>query len=77
MQLMWERAGSVRGHPAGMEDLLRLGRRPYASGWWLDSDIGMEFLQNVAAISRKYPDIPPLIATHKGFALPGFDKRGA
>ena len=28
-------------------------------------------------ISDKYPDIPPVVATHKGFSLPGFDQRGA
>ena len=37
----------------------------------------MAFLEQVRAISDKYPKIPPVVATHKGFALPGFDQRGA
>src|SRR3954453_9389712 len=37
----------------------------------------MEFLKNVADVSAKFPDIPPVVATHKGFALPGFDQRAA
>ena len=28
-------------------------------------------------MSRKYQEIPSTVATHKGFALPGFDQRGA
>jgi predicted TIM-barrel fold metal-dependent hydrolase len=37
----------------------------------------MEFLHNVKAVSDKIPEIPPVVATHKGFSLPGFDQRGA
>jgi hypothetical protein len=37
----------------------------------------MRFLEQVQAVSRKYPEIPPTVATHKGFALPGFDQRAA
>jgi predicted TIM-barrel fold metal-dependent hydrolase len=36
----------------------------------------MKFLANVKRISDKY-GIPPVVATHKGFSLPGFDQRGA
>jgi predicted TIM-barrel fold metal-dependent hydrolase len=37
----------------------------------------MAFLENVVAVSEKFPEIPPVVATHKGFALPGFDQRCA
>lgn len=48
------------------------------SGWFLDSeDIGLPFLQKVQDISNRYPHIPPVVAAHKGFALPGFDQRSA
>ena len=77
MELMWKRAESYGDILGGWKTYCAWGDVPYASGWWLDSDIGMEFLQNVAAVSQKYPNINPLVATHKGFALPGFDQRGA
>lgn len=49
------------------------------SGWFLDSeDIGLPFLQKVMDISSKPGSlVPPVVATHKGFALPGFDQRAA
>jgi predicted TIM-barrel fold metal-dependent hydrolase len=37
----------------------------------------MEFLANVVKVSQQFPEIPPVVATHKGFALPGFDQRCA
>src|SRR5436305_203716 len=77
MELMWKRAESYGDILGGWKTYCAWGDVPYASGWWLDSDVGMEFLQNVAAVSQKYPNINPLVATHKGFALPGFDQRGA
>ncbi|HEV3128793.1 MAG TPA: hypothetical protein VGY32_07410 [Solirubrobacteraceae bacterium] len=77
MELMWQRAAKYGDILRGWKTYCAWGDVPYASGWWLDSDIGMEFLRNVAAVSQKYPQIPPVVATHKGFALPGFDQRGA
>ena len=43
----------------------------------LDTDTGMAFLEQVLEVHRRHPDIPPVVATHKGFALPGFDQRAA
>ena len=77
MELMWERAEHYKDILGGWKTYCAWGDVPYASGWWLDSDYGMEFLKNVKAISDKYPEIPPVVATHKGFSLPGFDQRGA
>jgi hypothetical protein len=53
------------------------GDVPYASGWFFDDDIGQAFISQVRHLSRKYPHVRPNIATHKGFALPGFDQRAA
>jgi hypothetical protein len=77
MKLMWQRAEQYKDILGGWKTYCAWGDVPYASGWWLDSDYGMEFLKNVRAISDKYPEIPPVVATHKGFSLPGFDQRGA
>ena len=35
------------------------------------------FLEQVLAVSAAVPSVPPVVATHKGFALPGFDQRSA
>jgi hypothetical protein len=77
MELMWHRAVQYGDILGGWKTYCAWGDVPFASGWWLDSDYGMEFLRNVRAISDKYPNVPPVVATHKGFALPGFDQRGA
>src|SRR4051794_19224157 len=53
------------------------GDIPYASGWFFDTDTGYAFLEQVLEVHRKHPNIPPVVATHKGFALPGFDQRAA
>jgi len=52
------------------------GDVPYASGWYFDDDLGLAFCQHVEYVSKKY-GVPPVIATHKGFALPAFDQRAA
>ena len=52
------------------------GDVPYASGWYFDDDLGLAFCEQVLKISAKHK-IPPVIATHKGFALPAFDQRAA
>ena len=74
---MWTRAGHYKDILGGWKTYCAWGDVPYSSGWQLDSDYGMEFLANVRAISDAHPEIPPVVATHKGFALPGFDQRGA
>lgn len=43
------------------------GDVPNASGWWHDSFVGRKMIEHAIAIGK------PLIATHKGFALPSFD----
>ena len=77
MDLMMSRAEKYRDKLRGWKTYCAWGDVPNASGWTLDSDVGMGFLDNVLAVSRKYPEIPPTVASHKGFALPGFDQRGA
>ena len=77
MQLMMERADKYRDRLRGWKTYCAWGDVPNASGWFLDSDTGMRFLEQVKAVSQKYPQIPPTIATHKGFALPGFDQRAS
>lgn len=52
------------------------GDVPGASGWYLDDDIGMKFLNKVRECGDKF-GANKLIACHKGFALPGFDQRTA
>jgi uncharacterized protein len=75
MRLMHTRAARYRDKLRGWKTYCAWGDIPYTSGWYLDSDIGMEFLANVAHVSEKFPEVPPVVATHKGFALPGFDQR--
>jgi predicted TIM-barrel fold metal-dependent hydrolase len=52
------------------------GDVPYASGWFLDDDIGMAFLEQVKKVGDEF-NMPKLFAVHKGFALTGFDQRAA
>ena len=77
MQLMMERAEKYRDRLRGWKTYCAWGDVPNASGWFLDSNTGTRFLENVKAVSEKYPEINPTVATHKGFALPGFDQRAA
>ena len=78
MQLMMERAEKYRDKLRGWKTYCAWGDVPNASGWTLDSDIGMALPRERRARSRsKYKEVPPTVASHKGFALPGFDQRGA
>jgi hypothetical protein len=77
LELMMTRAHTYRDRLRGWKTYCAWGDVPYASGWFLDTDTGQEFLQQVKKVSDKYPEIPPVVATHKGFALPGFDQRAA
>src|SRR2546423_5108857 len=77
LNLMMERAHLYRDKLRGWKTYCAWGDVPYASGWDLDSDVRMEVLQQVRNVNRKFREIPPVVATHKGFALPGFDQRAA
>ncbi|MCA1726626.1 MAG: amidohydrolase, partial [Actinobacteria bacterium] len=52
------------------------GSVPYTTGWFLDGEIGLAFLNKVRELGDKY-GIPKTVAAHKGFALPAFDERAA
>jgi uncharacterized protein len=77
LNLMMERASKYKDVLRGWKTYCAWGSVPYASGWYLDSDIGMAFLDQVKNVHRHYKQVPPVVATHKGFALPGFDQRAA
>jgi predicted TIM-barrel fold metal-dependent hydrolase len=77
LQMMMERAEQYPDILRGWKTYCAWGDVPNASGWALDSDTGMAFLEQVLNVHRKHSQIPPVVATHKGFALPGFDQRSA
>jgi len=77
LQMMVDRASKYRSLLRGWKTYCAWGDVPYASGWFLDSDTGLAFLEQVKKVSREFPEVPPVVATHKGFALPGFDQRAA
>jgi predicted TIM-barrel fold metal-dependent hydrolase len=77
LQLMMERAHQYRGILRGWKTYCAWGDVPNSTGWFLDSDTGLAFLEQVQKVSQAVPEIPPVVATHKGFALPGFDQRAA
>ena len=75
---MWKRAEQYHEHPGRLEDLLRVGRRAVRVG--LAARLGLRHgvpRQRQDGQRRSTRTIPPVVATHKGFALPGFDQRGA
>lgn len=65
-----------RGKLRGWKVYTPWGDVPNSSGWFLDDEIGMAFLEQVRtlAITRGGPRV---VACHKGFALPAFDQRAA
>ena len=77
LNLMMERAKQYRGILRGWKTYCAWGSVPNASGWFLDTDTGMAFLEQVRRVNREVPQVPKVVATHKGFALPGFDQRAA
>jgi hypothetical protein len=77
LELMMTRAQQYKGILRGWKTYCAWGDVPYASGWFLDTDTGMAFLEQVKNVSQAHPEIPAVVATHKGFALPGFDQRAA
>jgi hypothetical protein len=77
LALMTERATTYRDVLRGWKTYCAWGDVPNASGWFLDDDTGLAFLEQVRHVSATVPEVPPVVATHKGFALPGFDQRSA
>jgi len=77
LEMMMQRAEQYGDMLRGWKTYCAWGDIPYASGWFFDTDTGYAFLEQVLAVHRKHPNIPPVVATHKGFALPGFDQRAA
>src|SRR3954452_18349353 len=77
LQQMMQRAGQYGDMLRGWKTYCAWGDIPYASGWFFDTDTGYAFLEQVLAVHRKHPSIPPVVATHKGSALPGFTQRAA
>lgn len=77
LELMMQRAQQYKHILRGWKTYCAWGDVPYASGWFLDTDTGFAFLDQVLEVSRKVKRVPPVVATHKGFALPGFDQRAA
>ena len=77
LDLMMARAHGYPDKLRGWKTYCAWGDVPNASGWQLDTDVGMAFLEQVRKVSKEVPSVPPTVATHKGFALPGFDQRSA
>jgi hypothetical protein len=77
LELMMQRAEQYPDILRGWKTYCAWGDIPNASGWTFDTDTGMAFVEQVRAVSRKFPYVPPVVATHKGFALPSFDQRAA
>jgi uncharacterized protein len=77
LNLMMERAQEYKHILRGWKTYCAWGDVPNASGWFFDTDTGQAFLEQVVNVSSKVKKIPPVVATHKGFALPGFDQRAA
>lgn len=76
-EIMEERAIRYGSFLRGWKTYPAWGDVPYSSGWFFDDLlVGQRFIDQVRTLSQKYKT-PPNIATHKGFALPGFDQRGA
>jgi uncharacterized protein len=77
LELMMQRAQQYKHILRGWKTYCAWGDVPNASGWFLDTDTGFAFLEQVLEVSRTVKKVPPVVATHKGFALPGFDQRAA
>jgi hypothetical protein len=78
LDLMMQRAQTYGEILRGWKTYCAWGDIPNASGWALDDPaVGHPFLEQVLAVSAAVPSVPPVVATHKGFALPGFDQRSA
>jgi predicted TIM-barrel fold metal-dependent hydrolase len=73
---MRDNARRYRGKLRAWKVYTAWGDVPHASGWFLDDDIGMAFLEQVKKVGDEF-NMPKLFAVHKGFALTGFDQRAA
>jgi hypothetical protein len=58
LQLMMERAKKYRGILRGWKTYCAWGSVPYAGGWYLDTDTGMAFLEQVRRVHRRVPQVP-------------------
>ena len=77
-EIMDERAVQYGHIIRGWKTYPAWGDVPYSTGWFFDDPlVGGKFIDKVWDVTQKHPNIPPNIATHKGFALPGFDQRAA
>lgn len=77
LDLMTERAIAYADILRGWKLYCPWGDVPNASGWFMHSDeIGLPFLEHVQRLHDTY-GTPAVVASHKGFALPGFDQRAA
>ncbi len=76
-EIMEERSIKYRHLIRGWKTYPAWGDVAYATGWFFDDPVvGQPFIEHVKYCADKY-GTPPNIATHKGFALPGFDQRAA
>ena len=76
-EIMEERSVAYNGLIRGWKTYPAWGDVPYSTGWFFDDPIvGQKFIDQVRYCGNKY-GLPKNIATHKGFALPGFDQRAA
>ena len=75
-QLMERNIAQFGSRLRGWKIYTAWGDVPYSSGWYLDDDIGLKFLDQVRRVGDRH-HVPKLVAVHKGFALPMFDQRAA
>ena len=74
--LMEDAVARFGQHLRGWKVYTPWGDVPNSSGWFLDDPIGEKFIDQVRKLHRRKGG-PPVIACHKGFALPAFDQRTA
>ena len=75
-ELMEKNYKTYGAHLRGWKVYTPWGDVPNGTGWFLDDDIGLKFLDQVMYLGKKY-GAPRVVAAHKGFALPAFDQRSA
>jgi uncharacterized protein len=76
LDLMEYTASTFNEHIRAWKVYTPWGDVPNTSGWWLDDPAGRKFIEHGLHLSNKY-NMPALICTHKGFALPTFDQEKA
>lgn len=76
-EIMEERSIAYNHIIRGWKTYPAWGDVAYSTGWFFDDElVGQRFIDHVRHCANTY-GVPPNIATHKGFALPGFDQRAA